>query len=69
METTTKKYATLQQLSFQRRNNRRELENDIKDVERQFKYCSKVEEPGRWFTLQDELGELYKKLINSVKPP
>jgi hypothetical protein len=63
MDSTGNKYPTLQQLQFEQIHHRRTMENDIKDLEREFQFCNREEEPGRWFTLQNELRIIYTKYM------
>jgi hypothetical protein len=60
---------TLRQLEYQRRFNARNIEQEVLNLEKEFKECNKLEEPGRWLQLQSDLGEGYKKVMGLVKPP
>ncbi len=60
-------HPTLRQLRFQRKYRRSEVEEEIKDLEREFQFTKKSNDPGQWFYLQDQLGEAYRKLMNIVK--
>jgi hypothetical protein len=54
---------SFRQLEFERRYRRSTIESQVKRLEKQFADCDKMEEPGRWLYLQDELGRAYKCLM------
>jgi hypothetical protein len=54
---------TLSQIRFQRRYGRRSLYNEMRELEKQFSWCVKNDEPARWFRLQDELGDIYRRVM------
>lgn len=58
-----KRGPSFQQLEFERRYRRSTIEGQISYLEKQFQNCDKIEEPGRWLYLQDELGKAYKELM------
>jgi hypothetical protein len=33
------------------------------NLETAFKYCDRDKHPGRWFRLQEELGEIYSRVM------
>lgn len=47
--------------------NRRDVENDIRTKEIEFRMCHKFDEPARWGKLHKELGQLYCALMKMVK--
>jgi hypothetical protein len=61
------KYATLQQLNFDRNYTALNLEQQIADYERKFKYTKRIEDPTTWYYIQMELEKLYKLKMNRAK--
>lgn len=59
-----KKYATLRQLTFDRRYRKREIEQEVRDLELKFETVNKLKDPVYWYELQDRLGHAYMKLMN-----
>lgn len=47
--------------------NRRQLENKIWALEKEFSRTNKLEDPERWLILQDKLGDAYKQLMQVAK--
>jgi hypothetical protein len=33
------------------------------ELEKAFKYCNRDEQPGRWFRLQEDLGDVYRRMM------
>ena len=60
METTVKKSIGA---LFQRKMRRKEFEKEIILKEILFRKTDKLENPGQWLQVQDELGELYRELM------
>jgi len=54
---------TLRQLEYHRRFNRRNIEQEVLNLEKEFKNCNRMEDPGRWLQLQTQLGDAYKQLM------
>lgn len=46
---------------------RRDVENDIRTKEIEFRMCRKYDDPARWGKLHKELGQLYSALMKMVK--
>ena len=55
---------TLSQIRFHRQYGRRSLYNEMRELEKQFSWCVKKDEPARWFRLQDELGDIYRSVMH-----
>jgi hypothetical protein len=63
------KKPTLLQIRFHRQYGRRSLYNEMRELEKQFSRCVKSNEPARWFRLQDELGDVYRRVMKySYRP-
>lgn len=60
----TQKYATLTQLKFQRKYSKKEIQQDIRDLEMKFEEVDKIDDPLTWYNLQDQLGVAYQRLMN-----
>ena len=42
---------------------RQEIHLKMKELENAFKYCDRDKYPGRWFRLQEELGDIYERIM------
>lgn len=62
-----KKYPNLRQLDFNRKYLESKIEEEIADYERQFHYLDRDQQPTRWYYVQMELAELYRRLNLKVK--
>jgi hypothetical protein len=40
-----------------------QIYNEMRELEKQFSWTSKIDQPARWFRLQDELGYIYKQIM------
>ncbi|MCY1720185.1 hypothetical protein OU798_07515 [Prolixibacteraceae bacterium Z1-6] len=58
-----RKYPTLRELDFNRKYLDKDLETDIAGYEREFKYLDRDKYPTRWYYVQMELAELYRRLM------
>jgi len=67
LKTTVKRNPSPQYMLWERQYCRRELEYEIRTLERKFKSCIKEEQPGPWKSMQKRLGELYKELMGTIK--
>jgi len=55
---------TLSQIRFHRQYGRRSLYNEMRELEKQFSWCVKKDEPARWLRLQDELEDIYRSVMH-----
>lgn len=46
---------------------RKGIYQEMIDKERAFKYCDRDKQPGRWFRLQEELGDIYRRVMKYYK--
>lgn len=59
-----RRYAAMMDVTYRRKpDNRETLEKEIRKLEREFAATSKLDQPSRWFDLQDRLGIAYRKLV------
>jgi hypothetical protein len=42
---------------------RQVIYQEMIELEKAFKYCNRDEQPGRWFRLQEDLGDVYRRMM------
>ena len=62
MRTTEQKIDVLG-TCWHQRSGRQEIFQQMINLEKAFKYCDRDENPGRWFRLQEELGDVYRRIM------
>ena len=66
LKAEVKQQPSPQYMEWDRQYRRRELQYEIRTLERKFKSCVKKEHPGPWKSMQKQLGILYKALMKMV---
>lgn len=46
---------------------RQEIHQKMINLETAFKYCDRDKQPDRWFRLQEELGDIYRRVMKYYK--
>lgn len=63
METEQILKPTFNQVILHRRFSKKSTKEEIIELEKEFQNTNKIEDPVKWFRLQEELGLLYKRLM------
>jgi hypothetical protein len=58
-----KQFFPYQKKYIHKRISRSKLINEMINLEFQFNVCNKIENPRKWFYLQDKLADIYKRIM------